>query len=229
MCWPAKQHFESVFPKQVYFCLGFFCGRGGYLQSFLFLCPGLNEHCFTLERLHLLLGLLLDGVEERRDEETLLLPFSPRFKDLKMGCLNSVQGMILSYLSRVVPAFTRGQLSPSLLLTSLQGWVWCSQTWLPSLCWPLSHRMVLTCHLLCSEFLARSKVSAMQTHKRPCCENCYVYISCISQFKACWSDKMPCGLFSCAVALFLAFLMASLAFFLCKWLRDRTGLPTASL
>jgi len=67
--------------------------------------------------------LLLDGVEERRDEETLLLPFSPRFKDLKMGCLNSVQGMILSYLSRVVPAFTRGQLSPSLLLTSLQGWV----------------------------------------------------------------------------------------------------------
>lgn len=85
--------------------------------------------------------------------------------------------------------------------------------------WPFSHWVALTCHLLCSEFPARREVSARQTRKCPCCENCCAYILCISQFKVCWRDKMLCGLFGCAVALFLASLIASLAFLLRKWLR----------
>lgn len=84
------------------------------------MCPGLNEQGFTLERPCLLLGLLLDSVGEIREKEIFLLPFSPRFKDLRTDYPNPLQGMILSCPSRAVPAFTRGQLSPSLLLTSLR-------------------------------------------------------------------------------------------------------------
>lgn len=63
--------------------------RGGYLKSFLVLCPGLNEHWFSLERLHLPLSLLLDGAGERREKEIILLSFLPCFKDHKTGCSNS--------------------------------------------------------------------------------------------------------------------------------------------
>lgn len=52
-------------------------GMSGYLKSFLFLCPGLNEHWFSLERLHLPLGLLLDRAGERRENEILFLSFPP--------------------------------------------------------------------------------------------------------------------------------------------------------
>lgn len=55
-----------------FFCLGFFLLLVGLFSvggvvicKAFYLCPGLNDQGFSLERLCLLLGLLLDGMVER--------------------------------------------------------------------------------------------------------------------------------------------------------------------